>query len=196
MLAIFTDEITTLETQLNALAQRINDLRQVETKVEQATATLAELINTVQPLGKLEDIKRLVLDLFKGDEPEPTLPDEPLPIIGAIEQQPEPESEPEQQPEPTHPRGYTELRHLTDDVAYLVNARGEVMAGYVGFTSKRKAEAKGKELSERLTMGYEVRAEGSPKKRLPHKYELRLLNISMSQLERLAAELNPQPLEI
>jgi hypothetical protein len=232
MLSIFNDEITTLETQLTAIANRINDLRQAETKAEQATATLTDLINTVSPLGKLGDIKRLVLSLFT-DNNEPTPPSnddssgneiatpgnlvsgdavevETLPILEAIgqqetsetsgkldeqvEAQQELEEAVEQQaaaiaPEPVK-KGFTELKMLSQDVAYLVNTNGEILAGYAGFAAKRKAEVKGKELSELLHMGYEVRSEGNPKKRLSHKYELRLLDISMPQLEKLAAELN------
>lgn len=199
-------EISALVAELQAKKETLKQSKQLE---KQATATIEKLAATVEALKsmpeQLEALRANVLALFPQSVD--NTKDEQLPIVEAVEalqrgdfmvEVPKVEAAPEPEPasveevEPNQPKGYTELRMLSDDVGYLVNQKGEILAGYAGFSQKRKAEAKGKELSELLRMGYQVRTEGDHSKRLPHKYELRLLDINMSQLQRLADELTPK----
>jgi len=217
MLSIFTDELTTIEQQIaqfqaliEAKQQEANNLKQAQTTTGQALQTLEDALTTVKTLAPdaISKLKKAVLDLFGNDggtdgdsNPEPT-PEPPTDggfnnfmteVAVAIATEPTPlQNEPEPAPQEPVKDSFVELKMLTDDVGYLINRRGEILAGYVGFTNKTKAEAKGKELSELLHMGYEVRDAASGKKRLNHKYELRLLDISLQQLQKLADELKPR----
>ena len=219
MLAIFNDELSTIEQQIQqfqalieAKRQEANNLKQAQTTTGQALQTLEDALTTVKTLAPdaISKLKKAVLDLFgndggtDGNEPEPT-PEPPtdggMPSFDnfvtevkeaiAVEPAPLPE---QLEPAPQEPikDGFVELKMISDDVGYLVNRSGELLAGYAGFSSRSKAQAKGKELSELLNMGYEVRDLASGTKRLPHKYELRLLDISLIQLQKLAEEMKPR----
>jgi len=218
MLAIFNDELTTIEQQIaqfqaliEAKRQEADNLKQAQTTTGQALQTLEDALTTVKSLAPdaISKLKKAVLELFGndggtdgGNEPEPT-PEPPTDggfenfvteVKEAIAVEPEPlpeQPEPVPQAEPVKD-SFVELKMLSDDVGYLVNRRGELLAGYAGFNNRTKAQSKGKELSELLGMGYEVRDAASGKKRLNHKYELRLLDISLEQLHKLSEEMKPR----
>jgi len=220
MLSIFNDELTTIESviaQYQALieAKRLeaDKLNQAQTVTDSALQRLQDALATVanvapDAIGKL---KTAVLGLFGndndtdgGNDPEtpptpPTDGEKPnfdnfvTEVKAAIAVDPSPlQNEPEPTPQEPIKDSFVELKMITDDVGYLINRRGEILAGYAGFNNRTKAQSKGKELAELLNMGYEVRDAASGQKRLSHKYELRLLDISLVQLEKLAEEMKPR----
>jgi len=219
--AIFNDELTTIESaiaQYQALieAKRLeaDKLNQAQTVTDSALQRLQDALATVANVAPdaIDKLKTAVLGLFGndndtdgGNDPEtpPTPPtDGEKPNFDnfvtevrtaiAVEPAPLPE-QPETAPQAEPVKdSFVELKMLSDDVGYLINRRGELLAGYCGFNNRTKAQSKGKELAELLNMGYEVRDAASGKKRLSHKYELRLLDISLIQLQKLADEMKPR----
>jgi len=212
MLAIFQTELSTIEQQIaqfqaliEAKQQEANNLKQAQSTTGQALQCLEDALETIKSLAPdaISQVKKAVLSLFNddgdndnGNEPEPT-PEPPTDggfnnfvteVKAAITV--EPEALPNE-PEPVKD-SFVELKMLSDDVGYLVNRRGELLAGYAGFTNRTKAQSKGKELAELLGMGFEIRDAANGSKRLSHKYELKLLDISLIQLQKLADEMKPR----
>jgi hypothetical protein len=186
MLSIFNDEITTLESQLNALTQRINHLREAEAKAQTATATLTDLINTVSPLGKLNDIKRLVLNLFTDDNggKEPT-PSQPTDNSGSGLK----ELLPAETLTPSVEGEYAELVKVNDAVGYFKKYDGQILSTYVGGNNKARLNSWGQFLAIRHTFGcgFEVRLA----KRLAFfgwKHELKLHGTNIDAINWIASQ--------
>jgi hypothetical protein len=83
------------------------------------------------------------------------------------------------------PQPYAEFVEVSDRIGYIkLNTTGEILATYAGFNNKARAKSWASYL-ETVTSRIELRAA----KRLGDwKYELKLLGLSVTQIERLAAE--------
>jgi hypothetical protein len=82
---------------------------------------------------------------------------------------------------------YTEFVELSDRVGYIkVQSTGEIQCVYAGFSRKDRAEAWGRFLAvtHDIASGFEVR----PAKHLACKWEVKFWDMSLSQIQKLAAE--------
>ena len=82
---------------------------------------------------------------------------------------------------------YAEFVEVSDKVGYIkVVHSGEIKATYAGFSRKDRAEAWGRLLAvtHDIASGFEVRSA----RHLPCKWELKLWDMSISQIQKLAAE--------
>jgi hypothetical protein len=82
---------------------------------------------------------------------------------------------------------YVEFVEVSEKVGYIkVSHSGEIKATYAGFTRKDRAEAWGRLLAMtyNIASGFEVR----PAKHLPFKWELKLWDMKMAQIQKLADE--------
>jgi len=89
---------------------------------------------------------------------------------------------------------YTEFVEVSDRVGYIkVQSTGEIQCVYAGFSRKDRAEAWGRFLAvtHDIASGFEVR----PAKHLACKWEVKFWDMSLSQIQKLAAEdLSKSPL--
>jgi hypothetical protein len=82
---------------------------------------------------------------------------------------------------------YVEFVEVSDKVGYIkISHSGEIKATYAGFTRKACAEAWGRMLAVTYSIasGFEVR----PAKHLPFKWELKLWDMNINQIQKFAAE--------
>jgi hypothetical protein len=213
-------EISTLLAELQAKQEAVKQAKKLE---KQATSIIEKLADTVEALKampeQLESLRASITALFPQPEATP-VNDEPLPIIEAVEAlqrgdfmvevpkveaapEPQPEVEPTPQPEveADKPKSCTELKQLSKSVSYLVNYRGEILSAYVASNNAGQLRKLAKDFIEPLAKGWNLRTEGDRDKRTTvTKYEIRILDLSLAQIKKLAAQVDnwteesqPQP---
>jgi len=197
--ALFSTEVTALESQVAALQtqiaqaqQRISHLNEAEFVAGDAIKALTEAVHKVAELAPdaIANLKTAVLNLFTSDDganddgnqpinpaPEPAPPEgESVDVTPA----PEPETEPVESPSPAW-----ELVPISDTVAYFKSPDGEIGCTYAGFNNKSTAKRWGEwlALNHSVATGFEVR---EAKRLTNFKHELKLWGMSPKQIQRLS----------
>lgn len=218
----FTIDTNTLESEINSLLTELHAkqeaVKQAKKLEKQATSVIEKLAATVEALKsmpeQLEALRSSITALFPQPEPAPVdavTPNEPLPILEALQQAPiveaapevetapQPETAPVDEVETDKPKGYTELKQLSKSVSYLLNYRGEILATYVSSNNAGQLRKLAKDFIEALGKGWNLRTEGYNNKRTVNtKYEIRILDLNLAQIKKLATQVDgwqeePQP---